>query len=119
MKPIKPAERRVANIYTDPFTEWSGENNQPTGESLLQLNTAKPQGVGFHVYKMAPGLTTVPHRHSEDEEFLLLEGDLTDNDGTVYKVGDLVWLKKGTEHCSTTQNGCTLAVYIPKAEVAI
>ena len=30
--------------------------------------------------------------------------------------GDLVWLKKGTEHSSTTKTGCMMAVYIETRE---
>ncbi len=109
MKPIKPENRRVANIRTAQFTPIQ-TNGIPDGE-VLQLNDAHPKGAGFYVYRMAPGTTTVPHRHMGDEEFLIIEGDLTDNDGTQYGPGDLVWLKDGTEHCSTTRGGCLIAVY--------
>ena len=49
----------------------------------------------------------------------MLEGDLKDNDGTCYKAGDLVWMKEGTEHNSCTEHGCTLIVYIKKAETLL
>jgi len=41
---------------------------------------------------------------------------LRDNDGTVYRTGDLVLLKDGTQHYSVSDEGCLLAVYIHKAE---
>ena len=50
------------------------------------------------------------------ESFLLLEGDLQDNDGYEYKPGDLVYLSRGTQHFSTTRTGCTLAVFIESWE---
>ncbi|MFT5259788.1 MAG: putative cupin superfamily protein [Saprospiraceae bacterium] len=116
MKKLEPNQRKIANIYETPFRPWDLESNVSIGESILQLNATKPDGIGFHIYKMAPGTTTIPHRHTGDEEYLLIEGDLTENDGTALKPGDVVWFKSGTEHCSSTVNGCTLAVYIEKVE---
>jgi anti-sigma factor ChrR (cupin superfamily) len=60
---------------------------------------------------MAPGARSTPHRHGGAEEFLMLEGELIDNDGTVYLQGDVVWLAPGTEHSSHTETGCLIAVF--------
>lgn len=114
MKPIAADDRRVANIHTAAYTAWESEENP--GTDYLQLNTAQPPGTGFHVYRMGPGTRSDAHEHTGDEEFLVLEGELTDHDGTVYRTGDLVWLRKGTKHWSHTEKGCLLAVYIPTAE---
>ena len=119
MKPIASDQRRVANIDRDEFVPWQYENGEHSGESLLQLNTSKPKGVGFHIYKMEPGTHSRPHEHTGDEEFLILRGELIDNDGTIYREGDLVWLAKGTQHSSFTTDGCVIAVYIEKAETFI
>ena len=115
MKSVNDSDRRVVNIHNAQYRQWEDE----PGQSVLQLNTAQPDGVGFHIFKMDPGVTTTAHEHTEDEEFLVLSGDLTDNDGTEYREGDLVWMKKGTQHCSTTKNGCLLAVFIRTAEVPV
>jgi anti-sigma factor ChrR (cupin superfamily) len=118
MKAVQPGERIIANIHEtvyEPFINDSGE----TDGSVLQLNREHKPGVGFHVYRMEPGTTTIPHEHKGHEEFLLLSGDLTDNDGTEYRVGDLVLMRNGTQHCSTTKNGCLLAVYIEVSEIEI
>ena len=64
---------------------------------------------------------------NEDEKHVILQkgteragtGELTDNDGFVYRKGDLVLLKKGTQHNSHSESGALLAVYIPTAERAI
>ncbi|WP_324752088.1 cupin domain-containing protein [Roseovarius sp. Pro17] len=109
MDPIKNDHRRVANIHTAEFMPIDTDG-VPDGE-VLQLNDARPLGAGFYVYRMASGTKSVAHRHKGDEEFLIIEGDLTDHDGTEYGPGDLVWLKDGTEHHSTTKGGCLIAVY--------
>ena len=116
MKPTGKGERKVLNIHEAEFVPWVQENGEVHPSSSLQNDTTKPNGVGFHIYKMDPGSTTIPHRHTANEEFLILSGELIENDGTVFKAGDLVWLKKGTEHSSYTETGCVMAVYIETAE---
>jgi len=119
MKPIRTGDRLVANVYTDKFISLLNTRGEDIGQSVLQLNDEMSPGVGFHAYKMAPGMTTEAHVHTSHEEFFVLEGDITDNDGTEYVAGDLVLLKSGTEHHSTTKHGCTLLVYISTPEKAL
>ncbi len=120
MKPVAQGARKVANIADANFKSWALEDGSvDEDQTILQLNDSKPIGVGFHIFRMAPGATTTAHVHMGDEEFYIIEGDLTDNDGTEYKPGDLVYMKKGTEHNSTTRNGCTMVVYIEKEEVSV
>ena len=114
MKPISANDRKVANFNTDAFKPFLGENGEPDGE-VLQVNGGKT-GFGFHVYRMEPGQTTIAHTHIGDEEFVVISGDLTDHDGYEYRPGDIVCLKSGTKHHSTTKNGCVLVVYLPAAD---
>ena len=109
MKEISKEDRRIANIYRSEFTPFMS-GNVVDGE-VLQLNKSKALGSGFYIYRMSPGTTTVAHKHSGDEEFLIIEGDLTDHDGVEYGPGDLVWLRDGTAHSSSTKNGCLIVVY--------
>lgn len=114
MDPIGPDKRKVVNLTTGTFAPFLTADGQPDGE-VLQVNGGRT-GYGFHIYRMAPGTTTAAHTHLGDEEFFLIEGDLTDHDGYEYKPGDLVCLASGTKHNSSTQNGCTLVVYLPGAD---
>ena len=119
MKPVKPEDRRVVNIKEGEYRPFVYEDGAALGDSILQLDDSQPLGTGFHVYRMPPGMTTRPHRHNGHEQFLILEGELIENDGTVFRTGDLVWLRDGTEHCSHTPNGCLLAVHIPGPEFPV
>ena len=100
MKPVPEGHRKIVNLKDAQFKPWELADGGDSGQSLVQLNESKPDGVGFHLFRMAPGTTTDTHRHTGDEEWFVLEGDLVDNDGTQYKPGDLVWMKEGTEHHS-------------------
>ena len=115
MKPIATEDRKVANIKTGTFKRFLSDDGTPDGE-VLQVNPNNRTGYGFHVYRMAPGQTTIPHRHNGDEEFLVIKGEIVDHDGFRYGPGDLVWLRDGTEHSSYSPDGCTLAVYLPGAD---
>ena len=112
MEPIPKVKRRVVNLHDAVFEPFEDE----VGTGLLQLNPHVKRGIGFYVYKMSPGAKSTPHRHLGAEEFYIISGDLTDHDGTEYRAGDLVWLDAGTQHYSTTKNGCTIVVFSEKGE---
>jgi quercetin dioxygenase-like cupin family protein len=119
MKPTAPEHRRVVNLRDAKFEPWDPEGITERGTSILQLNPNAPKGVGFYIYKMEPGAHTAPHRHGGAEEFVMIQGELIDNDGTVYRPGDVVWLGAGTEHTSYAPNGAVIAVYAEAEEKTI
>ncbi len=119
MKVIKPNQRKVANVYDDAaFSPYDPSGLNETGTHFIQLNPDSERDVGFYIYRMAPGARSTPHRHGGAEEFLIVDGELIDNDGTTYRQGDVVWLAAGTEHSSYTETGCLVAVYAEAAEKA-
>ena len=118
MKPVAAGERIVVNINEAEYEPFVNDNGEEDG-LVLQLDRSKRLGTGFHIYKMEPGYTTIPHEHRGNEEFFIISGDVTDNDGTVYREGDLVLMKAGTQHCSYSENGCVIAVYIETTEAAV
>ena len=119
MKSINSNERKVVNIKTATFTQYDKEATGETGTSYIKLNPDMDRDIGFYIYKMEPGASSTPHRHGGAEEFYVIEGELKDNDGTVYSAGDVVWLAPGTEHTSYSENGCTVAVFSESRESPI
>lgn len=119
MKPISNAERRIANIRDAKFQPFVYPDGLALGDAILQLDEGRPLGEGFHVYKMPPGMTTRGHRHNGHEQFLILEGELHESDGTILRAGDLVFYRDGSEHHSYTPNGCLLAVHIAGPEITV
>ena len=61
---------------------------------------------------MDPGAKSLPQTHTGHEEFLMLEGELSDADGKVFKKGDFVSFEPGSEHSSYTKNGCLVLVFM-------
>ena len=119
MKDILPHERKVVNIRDESaYTPTGADGDYENGTSFIQLNPNTKKFVGFYIYRMAPGSQSTPHVHGGAEEFLVVEGELTDNDGTVYRTGDVVYLAGGTEHTSHSEKGCIVAVYSEAEEHA-
>jgi hypothetical protein len=102
--------RTVANIKT---LKWE-LLDQPglPGEKVWWYNLSYDPvlGNGSYLYKMESGTRSNPHKHAGPEEFFILEGDLIDSDGYVYKTGDFVSLAAGSRHNSTSPNGCVIVV---------
>ena len=111
MKPIAPEERRVVNANTGTFKPFPNSDGSDSNTSVLQLDPSKPFGAGFHLFRMEPGSMSQAHEHMGLEQFYVVEGELIDNDGTVYRQGDVVWLAPGTEHTSHSPGGAVIAVY--------
>ena len=119
MKPITAEDRQVANIHEAAYTPFVYPDGLALGDAVLQLDKGRELGTGFHVYRMPAGMTTRGHRHNEHEQFLILEGELHESDGTILKAGDLVFYRDGSEHNSYTPNGCLLAVHIAEPEISV
>ncbi|MGH6873387.1 MAG: cupin domain-containing protein [Aestuariivirgaceae bacterium] len=116
MRKMEKTERLVVNIATTPFKPFLVDGKPVEGQSFLQLDDTFPEGTGFHVYRMEPRSSSQPHEHTCHEQFLVIEGEVTDDDGYVYRPGDFVLLKSGTQHSSHSRTGAILAVFIKSAE---
>ena len=102
------AGRRIQNIYETPFEPYDLDGPVETDKSCLPVSWTKESGRGCYVIRMEPGSETIPHEHQCREEFLILEGELIESDGTVLKAGDMVSYDQGTYHNSRTETGCLL-----------
>ncbi|MCP4766787.1 MAG: cupin domain-containing protein [Gammaproteobacteria bacterium] len=82
----------------------------PILEGVYQLDLSYDRNTGHGVYmiRMEPGTVTTTHVHTIREEYLILEGDVVESDGTVLGPGDYVIYEPGTEHNSRTVGGCTV-----------
>lgn len=119
MTPISAEDRKVVNIHQGQFQPFVYPDGVALGDGVLQLDDSRPLGEGFHVYRMPPGMRTRSHRHNGHEQFLILEGELHESDGTILRAGDLVFYRDGSEHNSYTPNGYLLAVHIAGPETPL
>lgn len=103
--------RIVRNIHQVQMqeNEWGGEPADKITWSPLTF-VGEGHRKGCYLYKMEPGSASEVHVHDNNEDYLILEGELIEFDGTVLKPGDFVHYAKGTEHNSHTETGCLIFV---------
>ena len=100
--------RRVVNLYETEFGPYDLEGELQDDIKLLNISYDRKRATGWYVMRMAPGSASIPHEHAKLEEYLILEGELIESDGTVLKKGDFVSYRPGTFHNSRTETGCLL-----------
>ena len=103
--------RIAVNAHTTPFLEYDLEGPAQPEMSWLPVSYDRETGQGCYLMRMQPGAVTISHEHRFMEEFLILEGDLVDEDGTSFGPGDFVSYEAGTTHNSHTVGGCLIAVF--------
>ena len=76
--------------------------------SYAPLSYDAATGRGSYLIRMEPGSATIPHEHASREEFMILEGEAIEDDGTVLKPGDWIVYEPGSSHGTRTVTGCLL-----------
>ncbi len=103
--------RKTVNAHTTPFLPYDMEGPVQPEMSWLPISYDPGTGQGCYAMRMQPGAVTIAHEHAGMEEFLILEGELIDDDGTAFGPGDFVSYEGGTHHNSRTETGCLIAVF--------
>jgi len=104
-------DRRVVRIAETEFLPYDLDGPLQPEMSWLPISFERTCGQGCYLMRMQPGAVTIEHDHPYMEEFLILEGELIDSDGAVFKAGDFVSYQDGTRHNSRTETGCLIAVF--------
>lgn len=99
--------RRIINIHRTEFQTYDQEGPVQPDIGWMPLSFNE-DGNGCYVMRMDPGSHTIAHTHQGMEDFLILEGELIDDDGATFGAGDFVSYKPGTRHNSYTKSGCLL-----------
>ena len=100
---------KLNNLNFKPFNKY-GEPIK--GWQWHKISFDEKTNFGTYISKLDPGTKTVPHIHTGSEEFLILEGELIDSDGTVFKKGDFISYEPNSKHSSFTKNGCLILTFM-------
>ena len=97
------------NVKFEPFDNYG----EPIAKiSWHKISYNKESGQGSYILKMDPGAKTIPHEHVNYEEFYILDGELKDGDGQIFKKGDFVTFEPGSTHSSYSEKGCLILVFM-------
>ena len=105
-------KRNIVNLNNLIFEPFDNYGKSIEGMSWHKISYDKKKGQGTYVLKMEPGAKSIPHEHINYEEFYMLDGELIDVDGKVFKKGDIVSFEPGSQHSSYTKNGCLILVFM-------
>ena len=106
------SKRIITNLNNIKFEPFDNYGSITAGMSWHKITYNKKTGQGTYILKMDPGAKSVPHKHSDYEEFIILEGELIDPDNKIFKKGDIVTYEPGSSHSSYTKNGCLILVFM-------
>ncbi len=105
------SKRKITNPLNVKFEPFDNYGDPLTGMSWNKISYNKKTGQGSYILKMEPGANSLPHKHINYEEFLVLNGELIDSDSKIFKKGDFITFEPGSTHSSYTKTGCLLLVF--------
>ena len=100
---------KLNNLKFEPFDKY-GKPIQ--GWYWHKISFDEKTNFGTYISKLEPKTKTLDHLHTGYEEFLILEGELIDSDGTIFRKGDFVSYKPNSSHSSFTEKGCLILTFM-------
>jgi len=106
-------KRKITNLYNVEFEPFDNYGLPVEGMSWHKISYNRENGgQGSYLLKMDPNAKSLSHIHTGYEEFLMMEGELTDPDGKTFKKGDFVTFEPRSTHSSHTKDGCLILVFM-------
>ena len=105
------SKRKITNSLNVKFEPFDNYGVPIAGMSWHKISYNEKTGQGSYILKMEPGAKSLPHKHINYEEFLMLDGELIDPDDKIFKKGDFITFEPGSSHSSCTKTGCLLLVF--------
>tara|TARA_Y100000389_G_C17020449_1_gene298518 strand:+ start:123 stop:473 length:351 start_codon:yes stop_codon:yes gene_type:complete len=105
-------KRKITKLDNLKFKPFNKYGKVIKGWYWHKISFNKKTNFGTYISKLDPGTKTIPHIHSGYEEFLILDGELIDSDGTIFKKGDFITFEPNTSHSSHTENGCLILTFM-------
>ena len=105
-------KRKITKLDQLKFEPFDKYGKPIKGWSWHKISFDEKSNFGTYISKLDPGTKTLPHCHSGYEEFLILDGELIDSDGTIFKKGDFISYEPNTKHSSYTKKGCLILTFM-------
>ena len=104
--------RRIIETKQEHFLPYNRYGK--VSSSLKWLPLSKDEKLEHEVFivQFEPESSSSLHKHNGYEEFYVIDGELIDDDGKVFKKGDYIKFEKGSQHSSYSKTGCTLLVIL-------
>jgi|TARA_B110000438_G_C15644666_1_gene576898 anti-sigma factor ChrR (cupin superfamily) len=106
------SKRKITDPFNVKFVPFDNYGIPIPGMSWHKITYNQKIGQGTYILKMEPGAKSKLHEHTNFEEFIILDGELTDLDNNVFKKGEIITYEPGSIHSSYTKNGCLILVFM-------
>jgi len=106
------SKRKITDPFNVKFVPFDNYGVPIPGMSWHKITYNQKTGQGTYILKMEPGAKSKLHEHANFEEFIMLDGELTDLDNNVFKKGEIITYEPGSIHSSYTKNGCLILVFM-------
>ena len=104
--------RRIIETKYEYFTPYNRYGTVSSGLKWLSLSKDEKLEHEVFIVQFEPARSSSLHKHIGYEEFYVIDGELIDDDGKVFKKGDYIKFEIGTKHSSYSKTGCTLLVIL-------
>ena len=104
--------RRIIKTKHEHFSPYNRYGTIPSGLKWLSLSKDEKLEHEVFIVQFEPESSSSLHKHKGYEEFYVIDGELIDDDGKIFKKGDYIKFEKGTKHSSYSKTGCTLLVIL-------
>ena len=105
-------KRKITKLNDIKFEPFDKYGKLIKGWSWHKISFDEKTNFGTYISKLDPGTQTVPHIHKGDEEFLILDGELIDFDGVIFKKGDFISYAPNSSHSLYTEKGCLILTFM-------
>ena len=106
------SKRRIVNLAEAPWETYSLQGRPQEDSAWAKLSYDEATGEGCFLFRFEPGARSIAHEHTGYEEFLVLDGEIEESDGTVYRKGDFVSLAPGSKHWSRSEGGALVIAFV-------
>ena len=104
--------RRIIETEHEYFSPYNRYGTVSSGLKWLPLSKDEKLEHEVFIVQFEPESPSSLHKHNGYEEFYVIDGELIDDDGKVFKKGDYIKFEKGSQHSSYSKRGCTLLVIL-------
>ena len=106
------SDRKITKLDNLKFKPFNKYGKPIKGWYWHKISFDEKTNFGTYISKLEPKTKTLDHLHTGYEEFLILEGELIDSDGTIFRKGDFVSYKPNSSHSSFTEKGCLILTFM-------
>ena len=111
MRPVME-RRRIIETEHEYLSPYNRYGTVSSGLKWMPLSKDEKLEHEVFIVQFEPESSSSLHKHNGYEEFYVIDGELIDDDGKVFKKGDYIKFEKETKHSSYSKTGCTLLVIL-------